>query len=54
MIVAITGSLQASMALKFLTNPKSTQAGTLIVVDNWNFDFRKIHVKKDKNCPEAN
>ncbi|MFC6322358.1 HesA/MoeB/ThiF family protein [Companilactobacillus baiquanensis] len=51
MIVAITGSLQASMALKYLTNPKNIEFGSLIVVDNWNFDFRKIHVKKRKDCP---
>ncbi|WP_125711725.1 HesA/MoeB/ThiF family protein [Companilactobacillus kedongensis] len=50
MIVAITGSLQASMAFKYLTDPQKISAGTLIVVDNWNFDFRKIHVKKRKNC----
>ncbi|WP_057763807.1 HesA/MoeB/ThiF family protein [Companilactobacillus tucceti] len=54
MIVAITGSLQASMALKYLTAPKKVNAGTLIVVDNWNFDFRKIQVKKEKIALEVN
>lgn len=51
MIVAITGSLEASMALKFLTRPETVKPGNLMVIDNWNFDFRKIHVKKQANCP---
>ncbi|KRL67502.1 HesA/MoeB/ThiF family protein [Companilactobacillus versmoldensis] len=51
MIVAITGSLEASMALKFLVDPDAVKSGNLIVVDNWNFDFRKIHVKKQHSCP---
>lgn len=51
MIVAITGSLEASMALKFLTRPETVKPGNLMVVDNWNFDFRKIHVKIRHSCP---
>lgn len=51
MIVAITGSLEASMALKFLTRPDAVKPGYLMVVDNWNFDFRKIHVNKRPSCP---
>ncbi|MQS52786.1 HesA/MoeB/ThiF family protein [Companilactobacillus mishanensis] len=51
MIVALSGSLEASMALKFLTSPESVKPGYLMVIDNWNFDFRKIHVKKQSNCP---
>ncbi|MFD1418068.1 HesA/MoeB/ThiF family protein [Companilactobacillus keshanensis] len=54
MIVAITGSLQASMAFKYLIDPQKISAGTLIVVDNWNFDFRKIHIKKRQNCLGGN
>lgn len=50
MIVALTGSLQASLAMKFLTSGKYT-AGQLLVIDNWTFDFRKIKVNKKSNCP---
>ncbi|WP_125565182.1 HesA/MoeB/ThiF family protein [Companilactobacillus insicii] len=50
MIVAITGSLQASLAMKFLTSGKYN-AGQLLVIDNWTFDFRKIKVSKKSNCP---
>ncbi|WP_025024114.1 HesA/MoeB/ThiF family protein [Companilactobacillus nodensis] len=49
MIVALTGSLQASLAMKFLTSNKYT-AGQLLVIDNWTFDFRKIKVNKKNNC----
>ncbi|WP_334328558.1 HesA/MoeB/ThiF family protein [Companilactobacillus sp. HBUAS59699] len=50
MIVALTGSLQASLAMKFLTSGKYT-AGQLLVIDNWTFDFRKIKVNKKNDCP---
>lgn len=51
MIVAITGSLEASMALKFLTRPETVNPENLMVIDNWNFDFRKVHVHRRANCP---
>ncbi|APX72665.1 HesA/MoeB/ThiF family protein [Companilactobacillus allii] len=50
MIVALTGSLQASLAMKFLTSGKY-DAGQLLVLDNWTFDFRKIRVNKKSDCP---
>lgn len=50
MIVALTGSLQASLAMKYLTSGKYT-AGQLLVIDNWTFDFRKIKVNKRSDCP---
>lgn len=51
MIVAITGSLEASMAMKFLTRPEKVIPGKLMVIDNWNFDFRKIGVRISSKCP---
>lgn len=47
-IVAITGSLQSSLAIKFLVGHDLDS--NLISIDNWNFTFNKIKVKKNPKC----
>ncbi|MCI2032855.1 MAG: HesA/MoeB/ThiF family protein [Lactobacillus sp.] len=49
-IVATTGSLEAGMALKWLSNPEAMVTGQLVTIDAWRFDFSKLTVPRRSAC----
>ncbi|MFD1485862.1 HesA/MoeB/ThiF family protein [Lacticaseibacillus baoqingensis] len=50
-IVATTGSLEAGMALKWLSNPAAMVTGELVTIDAWRLDFSKLTVPVRPTCP---
>ena len=49
-IVATTGSLEASMALKWLANPAAMVTGELLSIDAWRLDFTKLRIPRRPSC----
>ena len=50
-VAGILGSIQATEALKFITGVGSLLSGTLLSFDARTLQFRKVKLKRQKNCP---
>ncbi|MDH5560666.1 MAG: HesA/MoeB/ThiF family protein [Deltaproteobacteria bacterium] len=50
-VVGILGTIQATETLKHLTGVGEVLANQLLSFEAKGMDFRKVRVKKDKNCP---
>ncbi len=50
-IPGILGTIQATEAIKFLLKKGELLIDTLLIIDAYNMDIRKVSLKRDYNCP---
>ena len=50
-LAGVIGNLQVVETLKLILGQGKTLVGTLLIYDALNTEFRKLKLKKDKNCP---
>jgi adenylyltransferase/sulfurtransferase len=52
-IVGVIGSLQALEALKVIAGFGEPLYGSLLLVDGWNLETRKVSLRRDPDCPHC-
>ena len=50
-IPGILGTIQATEAIKFLINKGELLVDTLLIINAYNMEIRKVKLKKNHNCP---